>query len=335
MGVGNFEFAYPWVLASAILLLPMILKYLKGQGRVVLRYSSTQGLNGLPRSPVSSLRHSLFWLKVLLLMLLILAAARPRFGKSMSERKSDGLDIVLAIDTSGSMRALDLKLNGSRYDRLTVVKNVLLEFIKKRIDDRIGMVVFGTESYTQAPLTLDHEVLIRFLGELAIEMAGPQTAIGDALATASKRLEKIHSKSKIIILLTDGENTAGTVDPREAAAAAKALGIKVYTIGVGSNGMAPMPVQGFFGTTTRNVPVKIDQALLQEIAATTGGKAFLAANTEALREVYNTIDQLEKTEVSVEEYMDYKEAGSIFLLPALLLFILQSILDMTKFRTLP
>ena len=211
--------AYPWVLLLLFLLIPLIYRTYWAKTQVALRYSSTQGFKKLPVTVMGGVRHGLFWLKIAAFTLLVIAVARPQIGKSVTQRKSEGLDIVLAIDTSGSMRALDLKLNGTRYDRLTVVKNVLVKFIEKRIDDRIGMVVFGSEAFTQAPLTLDHEVLLTFLGDLQIEMAGPSTAIGDAIATASKRLKDLESKSKIIILLTDGENTGhGPGAPRSASA---------------------------------------------------------------------------------------------------------------------
>ena len=335
MEFQGFSLAYPFMLLFLLFLVPMIWRHFRQRALPRVRFSATNRLFALKKGPLVRWRHSLFWLRVFCLILLVIAAARPRFGHSESERKSEGLDIVLAIDTSGSMRALDLKLNGSRYDRLTVVKNVLLDFIKKRRDDRIGMVVFGTEAYTQAPLTLDHEVLLRFLGDLEIEMAGPATAIGNALATASKRLEAIESKSKIIILLTDGENTAGQVNPRDAAAAAATLGIKVYTIGVGSKGMAPMPVQGLFGRTTRSVPVNIDEKLLRDIADKTGGQSYLARNTEDLFKIYATIDQLEKTEIEVLEFMNYQEAASHFLWPAVLLLMLEALLSTTRLRSLP
>lgn len=327
--------AYPWVLLLLFLLIPLIYRTYWAKTQVALRYSSTQGFKKLPVTVMGGVRHGLFWLKIAAFTLLVIAVARPQIGKSVTQRKSEGLDIVLAIDTSGSMRALDLKLNGTRYDRLTVVKNVLVKFIEKRIDDRIGMVVFGSEAFTQAPLTLDHEVLLTFLGDLQIEMAGPSTAIGDAIATASKRLKDLESKSKIIILLTDGENTAGTVDPREAAKAASTLGIKIYTIGVGSNGQAPMPSGGLLGMFNRNVRVNLDEKLLKEVAALTGGQSFLARDTQGLVKVYDTIDKLEKTEIQIDEFIDYKEAAHYFLWPAIILIILDSLAGMSRLRSLP
>ena len=326
--------AYP---AMLLLILPVLLwlfvQYGRSAGQV--RFSITRGFLSLPRSPRWHLRNLPLVIHAIALLLLVIAAARPQVGRTTTERKSEGLDIVLAVDTSGSMRALDLKLNGNRYDRLTVVKNVIKEFIEKRVDDRIGMVVFGSEAFTQAPLTLDHEVLFRFLGDLEIEMAGPATAIGDGLVTATKRLKDLKSKSKVVILLTDGENTAGNVSPDAAAQAAATLGVKVYTIGVGSNGLAPMPVRTLFGTTTQNVEVRIDEKVLQAIADKTGGKSFLASNTEALRKVYATIDKLEKTEVEVREYVDYKEAGYLFMWPALFLMLFDLLMGLTRLRRIP
>lgn len=333
----DITFAYPWVLLLLVLLLPMFANHyrrFRHRQRVVV-FSGTQGFQNLPKSAARLGPHVLFTLQVVAVACLVAAAARPQYGNSVVERKSEGLDIVLVVDTSGSMRALDLKLNGTRYDRLTVVKNVLLEFIKKRLSDRIGMVVFGSEAFTQAPLTLDHDVLVDFLGQLEIEMAGPRTAIGDALATASRRLKDIASKSKIIILLTDGENTAGTVEPLVAAEAAQTLGIKIYTIGVGSDGSAPFPVQGFFGQSTRMMEVRLDAELLAAIAAKTGGKAFLANDTDALRQVYDTIDQLEKTEIEVTEFTNYEEAAAGFLWAALAAILLGAVLGTTRWRSLP
>lgn len=330
----SLSLAYPTLLLMILLLIPLVWQGVKGR-TVRVRFSSLKPLTRVGAGSARLTRH-LFWvLRVALLLLLIIAAARPQWGKSERERTSEGLDMVLVVDTSGSMRALDLTLNGNRYDRLTVVKNVLLDFIKKRPSDRIGMVVFGTEAFTQAPLTLDHEVLVEFLGKLEIEMAGPQTAIGDGLATAVKRLQEVEAKSKVVILLTDGENSAGAVDPLEAARAASTLGIKVYTIGVGKNGQAPMPVQGFFGMTTQMVQVSIDEALLQEMASLTGGRAFLARNTEELQEIYATIDELEKTEVEILEYVDYEEAGAPFVLWALILLGVETLLGLTRFRSIP
>ena len=327
-------FAYPLLLFLTIPVMFFFLWQIRSKGPQIT-FSITKGFSGLPKSSVWHLRHLLPLVQTLAICLLVVAAARPQIGKTQTERKSEGLDIVLAIDTSGSMRALDLKLNGSRYDRLTVVKNVILEFIEKRVDDRIGMVVFGSEAFTQAPLTLDHDVLRQFLADIEIEMAGPSTAIGDGLVTAVKRLKDLESKSKIIILLTDGENTAGSVRPTEAAEAAATLGIKVYTIGVGSSGMAPMPVRTVFGTSTRNVKVNLDEKTLEEIAQLTGGKSFLASDTKALRQVYENIDQLEKTEVEIREYVDYKEASYVFLWPAFALMLAHLGLSMTRLRSIP
>ena len=332
-----FSWAHPWFL----LLLPLILiwifivRRIRASRSVAVNWSDIQLFTRAGPLPGRFQAAVIPGTRLLVLLLLVGAAAGPRFGQGRVSRSTEGLDIVLVVDTSQSMRALDLKIGNERFDRLEVVKAVLAKFIGKRHDDRIGMVVFGAEAFTQAPLTLDHGVLLKFLKQIRIGMAGPSTAIGDGLATAVRRLKDLEAKSRVIILLSDGENTAGMVDPREAAEAAKTLGVKVYTIGVGTNGMVPMPVQGLFGPTTRNQRVRIDEKLLKDIASTTGGQTFMAADTDALLQVYDTIDKLEKTKTEVQEYVDYEDASFWFLLPALLLMMGEALLSTTRLRRLP
>ena len=243
---------------------------------------------------------------------------------------------MLAVDTSTSMKALDFTIGDNRYDRLTVVKAVIRDFIEKRLDDRLGIVIFGTDSFTQAPLTHDHDVLIKFLDKIEIGMAGGATAIGDGVATSVRRLKDLDAKSRIVILLSDGSNTAGKVDPVEASQAAATLGIKIYTIAVGSNRPVPFPSQGFFGgTTVSNQVLKVDYELLEKIAQTTGARGFTASNTKDLIAVYNTIDKLEKSEVEIEEYKEYEEVYQYFLWPGLLLLLLEILLGLTRFRSIP
>lgn len=270
-------------------------------------------------------------IRALVMTLVIVAVARPQSGPRGKNRSVDGLDIQLVIDTSGSMRAQDFQLGGSRPTRLEVVKAVIKDFIAARTDDRIGIVVFGTEAFTQAPLTLDHGLLAEFLKHIEISMAGDSTAIGDGLASAVKRLKDAGTGGKIVILLTDGANNAGRIDPVTAAEAAKALGIRVYTIGVGSRGKVPMEVNG----RTVQVEVDIDEALLAKIADMTSGKFYRATDTRALIDVYADIDRLEKTRGKAPVREVRRELYASFLWPALGLLLADVIFAMTRRKVVP
>lgn len=263
--------------------------------------------------------------------LMFLALARPQSEPLGKNRRIDGLDIQLVIDTSGSMRAEDFVLAGKRPTRLDVVKTVIDSFISARGNDRIGLVVFGTEAFTQAPLTLDHDLLREFLKYVDISMAGDATAIGDGLATAVKRLQDLPSKGKVVILLTDGENNAGRIDPITAAEAAKALGVRVYTIGVGGKGKVPIRVNGRRTT----VEVSIDEALLEKIAALTDGRYFRARDTESLINVYRSIDRLEKSAGRAPIREVRRELYGSFLWGALGLILLEVLRSMTRRRVIP
>jgi len=267
--------------------------------------------------------------------MLIIALARPQSGTKASEVLTEGIDIMLCLDTSGSMQALDFKWKNERHNRLEVVKKVVSDFIKGRTNDRIGMVVFGEEAFTQCPLTLDYGVLLNFLEQVEIGMAGDSTAVGSALATCVNRLKERKSKSKVIILLTDGRNNAGSINPQTAAEIAKTFDIKVYTVGVGTEGEVPFLVDTIFGKKYMYQRVDLDEETLKEIAAITGGSYFKATNTETLEEIYKKIDQLEKTKVEVKEYMEYEELFGWFLLAGLLCILLEVILRNTRFRKIP
>ena len=280
-------------------------------------------------------QHFGFACRVLALTFLVVALARPQSSLLPSKNSSDGVDMVLVVDTSGSMRALDFELNGQRQDRLTVIKDVISKFIDARADDRIGMVVFGTEAFTQAPLTHDHKVLQAFLSKVAIGMAGDATAIGDGLVTATKRIKDIDAKSKVIILLTDGSNTAGKIEPDAAADAAASLGVKVYSIGVGSKGKAPMPVNGFFGQTVQYVDVDLDEVLLTRIAEKTGGKYFRAYDTDSLKAIYVTIDKLEKRKVELNDYRQHEDRFDTWVILAGWLVVAELLWSLTAFRRVP
>ena len=299
--------------------------------RKAIKYPSIQIFRSLKPAKWLWLRHLNFLCRLLALSFFILALARPQSGRDQYKHKTEGLDIMLVIDTSGSMKALDFILEGKRRDRLYIVKQVVSDFVSKRLDDRIGIVVFGTNAFAQAPLTLEHDVLLRYIEGMEIGMAGEATAIGDALGVAVNRIKDISSKNKVIVMLTDGENTAGKLDPKEVAKVAQALGVRVYTIGVGSRGFVPTPTS--FGYQKEKVD--LDESLLQEIANMTGGRYFKASDTKTLIDVYDTIDKLEKTEKEIEVYRNYQERYSFFLWPGLILLLIELLMSITRFRRIP
>ena len=268
-------------------------------------------------------------------MLLILALARPQEGHKSQEILSVGVDIMLALDTSGSMQALDFIKNEKRDTRLAMVKDVVSKFIENRPNDRIGMVVFGSEAYTQCPLTLDQGILQSFLSKLDIGMAGDSTAIGSAVGIAVKRLKDLESDSKVIILLTDGRNNAGSLPPVQAAQTAKAFGIKIHTIGVGTHGKAPFLVNSIFGQRYVYQEVDIDENTLKEISNLTGGQYFRATDLESLKSIYKQIDQMEKSEVKVLDHSEYTELFHYFLIPGILLLLTEIILSNSILRRIP
>ena len=330
-------FAHPYFLLL-LLLLPM-LAWLKGKigFQPAFLYSSVQlvrGITGITRSRAGSILLQLRWLA---LALFIIALARPQLGEGETKITASGIDIVVAIDLSGSMSSEDFQLQGQRVNRLMIAKDVLQKFIAKRPNDRIGLVAFATDAYIAAPLTLDHDFLMQNLDRLEIAAPGKdQTAIGSALAAALNRLRELESKSKIVILMTDGQNNAGKVPPLTAAEAAETLKVKVYTIGVGTRGLAPIPYIDAFGIKrSKPQPVDIDEDTLTQIAKRTGGKYYRADKTETLRSVYDEIDQLEKTEVEVKKYQRYRELFPLVALPGLVVLLLEVILNHTVWRKLP
>ncbi len=321
-----------------LLLLP-VLAWLKGKigFQPAFLYSSVQlvrGITGITRSRAGSILLKLRWLA---LTLFVIALARPQLGEGETKITASGIDIVLVIDLSGSMSSEDFRLQGRRVNRLIIAKDVLQQFIAKRPNDRIGLVAFATDAYIAAPLTLDHDFLLQNLDRLEIAAPGKdQTAIGSALATALNRLRDLKSKSKIVILMTDGQNNAGKVPPLTAAEAAETLKVKVYTIGVGTRGMAPFPYIDAFGRKDyKPLQVDIDEDTLTQIAKRTGGKYYRADKTETLRSVYDEIDQLEKTEVEVKKYQRYRELFPWVALPGLVVLLLEVILNHTVWRKLP
>jgi Ca-activated chloride channel family protein len=260
------------------------------------------------------LRHVLFGLRVIVIALLIIALARPQSTESFQDVSTEGIDIVLTLDISGSMLARDFK-----PDRLEAAKDVATEFIAGRPYDRMGLVIFSGESFTQCPLTTDHPVLINLLHEVKSGMIEDGTAIGMGLATAVNRIKDSGTKSKVIILLTDGVNNRGEIAPATAADIAKTYGIRVYTIGVGTEGMAPYPVQTPFGMQFRDMQVEIDEDILKQIASTTGGKYFRATDNTKLSEIYREIDKLEKSIIDVKQFSKKEEE---YLIPAVIAFCL-------------
>ena len=274
--------------------------------------------------------HLPFILKLFSISLLVFALARPQSTSSWEDTTTEGIDIVLSMDISGSMLAEDLKPN-----RLEASKNVALDFISKRVNDRIGLVVFSGESFTQCPLTTDHNVLINLFKDIKSGMIADGTAIGMGLATAVNRLKDSKAISRVIILLTDGVNNQGLVAPLTAAEIAQKFGIRVYTIGVGTEGYAPYPFQTAFGIQYQDVEVQIDEKTLQDIATITDGKYFRATNNKSLEEIYEDINKLEKSKIETTEYHKRKEEFLPFALFALLFLTLSFLLKSTYLKSIP
>ncbi len=330
-----FRFAHPlWL--SALLLIPLLALLRRQRGRpATLQYSDLRLVQGLPRSARLQLRWLPAALRLAALALLVLAIARPQTGRALEVIRGKGVDIVMALDISGSMAALDFE----PQNRLGAAKQVIDEFIAGRRYDRIGLVVFAREAFSHSPPTLDYAVLHRQLAEieLAPELGLEDgTAIGLGLAQAAAMLAESDAQSRVIILLTDGVNNAGQIAPLTAAQAAAALEVKVYTVGAARPGQVPIPVDDpFFGPTTRLVESEIDEEVLQQIASETGGLYFRAKDTAGLEQIYGQINQLEKSDVEVQVFTRYRELSGWLLLPALGLLLLEALLRGTLFRALP
>ena len=272
------------------------------------------------------------FLRALMFLLLIAALARPSSISSDKEYQTNGVDIIIALDLSGSMLAEDFQPE----NRVSVAKEEAIKFINGRENDRIGLVVFAKKAFTQCPLTLDYRILTQLISEIHIGMIADGTAIGMGIATAVNRLRDSNAKSKVIILLTDGENNAGNIDPITAAELAKSFGIKVYTIGIGRGGMVPFPVDDpLFGKRYVQANVEIDETTLKRIADITGGLFFRARDTAGLSEIYERINNLEKSEVKVKEYRSYNEMFPLFLIPAFILLLFEIFLRQTIFLKVP
>jgi Ca-activated chloride channel family protein len=330
-------FAHPYLLLL-LFLLPL-LAWLKGwRGRPpAFLYSSLRLVEGLTQARRSRAGAVLAALRWLVLAAFIVALAQPRLMRSATTVKASGVDIVVAFDMSGSMISEDFVVGGRRVNRFDMARLVLKRFIQNRPNDRIGLVVFAAQAFIATPLTLDHDFLLEDLDRLEIgTINANHTAIGDALSTALNRLRDLKAKSKIIILMTDGQNNAGKLDPLTAAQAAQALGVKVYTIGVGTRGEAPMPVfMGGQKVGYRQMPVDIDEDTLQKIADLTGGKYYRADNAERFRQIYAEIDKLEKTEAVINKFAQFDELFPWLVSVGLALLLVEVVLGQTALRRLP
>jgi len=316
-----------------LLLIPLLIvwywfRHKKSQAEV--SYSGLAAFAGVKKSPRTWLIHGLFVLRLLALSLLIIALARPQYTSSKQNVQIEGIDIVMAMDVSGSMLARDFQ-----PDRLEAAKDVAEDFINGRPNDRVSVVIFSGEAFTQVPLTTDHDMITNLFKEIKSGMIEDGTAIGDGLATSVSRLKDSEAISKVIILITDGVNNSGSVDPLSAAEMAKMFGIRVYTVGIGTEGMAPYPVQTPYGVQLQQMKVQIDEDLLKEIAKETGGKYFRADNNQKLKAIYKEIDKMERSKIDVQEFKKKHESYLPFALAAFLFFALEITLRYLYFKRIP
>ena len=328
-----FRFADGYFLWLFVLIPLLFLWYFWHQkrGGASVRFSNVKFVKAAAKSRTKRAKHFFFGLRMLGLACLMFAFARPQSGIKGEEVITQGIDIMLAMDVSSSMLAEDLKPN-----RLEAAKDVASDFIRERINDRIGMVIFSGDAFTQCPLTIDYGILMSLMDSLRVGMIEDGTAIGMGLATAVNRLRSSEAKSKVIILLTDGRNNRGEIDPITAAQAAQAFNVKIYTIGAGTRGSAMYPVNDpFLGKRYVSLPVDIDEESLQKIANMTGGQYFRATNRESLKKIYKEIDSLEKTQIKVNEYTRYSEKFYIWIGFGLILLLCEIVLANTRFRKIP
>jgi Ca-activated chloride channel family protein len=328
----DISFAYPWVLYF-LAVVPILIAWYIWIGRkkqAAITYSSLKMFEKIPPTFRERLRHLPFALRMLALIFLIIALARPQNFSAGQSVNAEGIDITMVLDISGSMLAEDFKPN-----RLEAAKKVIDNFVSARTTDRIGLVIFSREAFTQCPLTIDYSVLRNLLGDIRTGMIEDGTAIGNGIANGINRLKDSDAESRVIILLTDGVNNAGEVDPISAAEIASTFGIRIYTIGVGTRGEAPYPVQTPFGTRYQMVPVEIDETILKKIAEITGGEYFRATNNRALEEIYNKIDKMEKTKIEITSFRNAKELFAGWLGIGFLLLLLELLASKTILRKLP
>jgi Ca-activated chloride channel family protein len=328
--------ADPWLLLL-LGLLPLLLPWgRRPERQASVRYPTLAILKSLAPGGAGRRRAILGVLRAVALVLIVVALARPQLGTALTRVHREGVDIVLAVDLSGSMLAEDFTLGSERASRVDVVKSVVKDFIAARPEDRIGLVLFAARPYTQCPLTLDHGWLMQNLDRAKVGMIEDGTAIGSAIATAVNRLRSSTAKTKFVVLLTDGQNNAGRITPQTAADAAAALGIKVYTVGAGTRGVAPYPARDLFGNKVyRPMQVDIDEDTLKKIASTTHARYFRATDTASLRQIYQEIDRSEKTPFEAPEFLDYHELYPWLVWPAMALLLLEIGLSETVLRKLP
>ncbi len=306
--------------------------FVKKRGKRFIFYSSKQLIKDANSTVKAFFIKSLFYIKMVVLVLFILALTRPQILNYYDKESRKGIDILITLDISGSMASIDFKPK----NRLEVAKEVISNFIQKRSTDRLGLVIFAGTSYTRCPLTIDYDILKYFLEGTAIGELEDGTAIGMALATSVNRIRYSKSRTKILILLTDGVNNRGEIDPRDAAQIAKDFNIKVYTIGVGTRGKAPYPVMDSFGRKQyMMVDVQIDEALLKEIANKTGGLYFRATDKDSLQQIFTEIDRWEKTEITTKRYYNARDLFIYFIIAALAILLAAEFAKRTIFRTLP
>lgn len=318
-------FEYPYLLFLLLVPALLVLRYVWQEikeKRPHVRVSNAAAWEAGGRSVLEIVRHIPFVLRTAALCLLVIAIARPRSSSQIEKVDTEGIDIIFAMDVSTSMLARDFE-----PDRLSAAKDIAIEFIASRPSDRMGIVVFAGESYTQCPLTTDRATLINLMKEVQTDLIEDGTAIGNGLATAVARIKDSDAKSRVVILLTDGVNNMGEIDPEMATEIAKTYGIRVYTIGVGANGEAPYPVQTPWGIELRRISVEIDEALLKTIADGTGGRYFRATDNTKLSEIYAEIGQMEKTRTSVDSFPVYKDLYKGFALAALICLLLELLLN--------
>ncbi len=333
-----FTFHNPNLLFLLLLIPLHLFFYWRQRKGVAVRFSTIRIAKEVRPAPGMYFRHIPAALRCLAIFFLVVALARPQKGIQETRITTEGIDIMLTVDTSTSMRAEDFTWSGKRYNRLDVAKQVIDNFIRERDGDRIGLIVFASQAYTQCPLTVDYGVLMELLDKTQIGMVKDGTAIGDAIATGLNRLRESKAKSKIIILLTDGENNTGKIDPQTAAQMAESLKIKIYTVGIGSNEPVPYPVARDPRTGQfiyQSVVIPLNDASLQEIARTTGGEYFRASNTRTLEKIFSTIDKMEKTTGEEIIYTEYNELFPYFITLGLLALLASVILGNTLFRRLP
>jgi len=330
--MGQITFLHPYAFLLLLVLIPLIGWYVwkNHDIQASLQISTLKSFGRVGQNKIDIIRHIPFALRMIAITMVVFILARPQSTNKLESRTTEGIDIITAVDISGSMLAQDFK-----PDRLEAAKQVAVQFISGRPNDKIGLVIFSGESFTQCPLTTDHAVLINLFNDIHTGMLEDGTAIGMGLATAVSRIKDSKAKSKVVILLTDGMNNRGDIAPITAAEIAKKFNVRVYTIGVGTIGTAPYPIQTVFGIQYQQQEVKIDEEVLTQIAQMTGGKYFRATNNKKLEEIYTEIDKMEKTRVDVQEYTKRKEEYLIFAIIAIVALLAEIALRNSILRNLP